>query len=76
MCIIMVMAKGNPNWGRNEPVGWRFRVRGKNPDGKIVVLGNYEKEGEATARYNELVGAGYYRNVSVQRLKPKPPDPD
>ena len=76
MSIMAAMARGNPNWGRKDAVDWRFRVRGKNPAGEIVILGNYEKEGEATARYDELVGAGYYRNVRVQRLKPKPADPD
>jgi hypothetical protein len=70
-----IMAKGNPNWGRSEPVNWRFRVRGKNRDGDMVTLGSYRDEAEARARYNDLVKEGYYRLLSVQSLKPKPADP-
>ena len=68
------MTKGNPNWGRNDPVDWRFRIRGKNLDCKMVSLGNFQDEKEAEDRCDELVKEGYYRNLRVQRLKPKPTD--
>ncbi|MHC4441976.1 MAG: hypothetical protein ACYTF1_04550 [Planctomycetota bacterium] len=68
----MIMVKGNPNWARNAPVDWHFRVRGKNPDGDMVTLGNFQDEKEAEVRYDELVKAGYYRNLRIQHLKPKP----
>ena len=38
----------------------------------MVTLGNYREEGEARARYEDLVKEGYYRLLSVQTLKPKP----
>jgi hypothetical protein len=63
--------KGNPNWGRKEPIDWRFRVRGKNPKGEMVTLGNYREEKEARSRYDELVTEGYYRQLRIQPLKPK-----
>lgn len=72
----ITMARGNPNWGRNEPVNWRFRVRGKNRDGDMVTLGNYQDEAEARTRYDDLAKEGYYRLLSVQSLKPKPADPE
>ena len=75
MCIIVFMAKGNkgnPNWGRNQPVDWCFCVRGEDPHGDLVTLGNYIQEKDATYRYNELVKEGYYRKIRVQHLDPKP----
>ena len=78
VCIIVVMAtvRGNPNRTRNkpEPVDWRFRVRGENRDGETVTLGKYNEEREAKSRYDELVEEGYYRNLRVQHIKPKPAD--
>lgn len=72
----VTMARGNPNWGRNEPVNWRFRVRGKNRDGDMVTLGSYQDEVEARTRYDDLAKEGYYRLLSVQSLKPKPVEPE
>jgi len=63
------MTRGNPNWGRNDPVDWHFRIRGKNLDGDMVSLGNFQNEKEAEYRYDELVKEGYYRNLMVQHLK-------
>ena len=68
------MARGNPNWGKQNAVTWRFRVRGKNPDGDMVTLGNYEQEDDARARYRELVDEGYYRQLRVLPIKPQPTD--
>ena len=68
------MAKGNPNWGKQNSATWRFRVRGKNRDGEMVTLGSYEKEGEARARCQQLTEEGYYRLLRVQALKPVPAD--
>lgn len=63
------MARGNPNWGKKEPAPWRFRVRGKNPEGEMVTLGSYETKREARARYDELVEEAHYRFLRVQPLK-------
>lgn len=62
--------KGNPNWRRDQPVDWRFCVQGEGPHGKLVTLGNYLQEKDATYRYDELVKEGYYRNIRVQHLAP------
>ena len=67
-----VMARGNPTWGKSEPVNWRFRVRGKSPDGRMVTLGKFHEETLAKVRCDELVEEGAYRNLRVQRLTPKP----
>ena len=75
MIVVMATVRGNPDWMRNKLVDWRFRVRGKNRDGETVTLGKYNEEREAKSRYDELVEAGYYRNLRVlQHLKPKPAD--
>jgi len=73
---MMIMAKGNPNWGQQNTVTWRFRVRGKNPDGNMVTLGSYENENEAKARYRELMEEGYYHQLRVQSIKSEPVDPE
>lgn len=75
MRMMTVMVRGNPNWAKQNSVTWHFRVRGKNPNGETVTLGNYENEKEAIARYDQLVEEGYYRLLKVHPLKPKPADP-
>jgi len=59
------MARGNPDWGKVEPVPWRYRVRGKNPEGTMVNLGLYRTEEEATAHYDRLAEEGYYKQLMV-----------
>lgn len=70
------MARGNPNWGKPEPIAWKFRVRGKNPQGQMVTLGNHESEAEAKARFKDLTNEGYYSNLKILPVKPKPPAAD
>jgi|KBSSwiStaDraftv2_1062776.scaffolds.fasta_scaffold2315719_2 hypothetical protein len=60
------MQRGNPEWGKTEPVPWRFRVRGKNPTGEMVNLGCYRTKEEATAHYERLTEEGYYKQLKVQ----------
>lgn len=74
--MIVTMVRGNPNWGKQNPTTWCFRVRGKSPDDEMVTLGIYESEREAKARHVELVKEGYYRLLRVQPLKPKPAEPE
>jgi hypothetical protein len=58
--------KGNPDWGKIEPVPWRFCVRGKNPDGDMVNLGFYRTKEEATDHYDRLTEEGYYKQLMVR----------
>lgn len=60
------MQRGNPNWGKIETVPWRFCVRGKNPDGKMVTLGCYRTKEEATIHYDKLAEEGYYSQLKVK----------
>lgn len=59
------MARGNPEWGQNEPVPWRYRIRGKNPSGHTVTLGCYRTKEEAIAHCEQLAKEGYYKKVKV-----------
>jgi hypothetical protein len=60
---------------QTEPKIWRFRVRGKSGDGKVVTLGSYETEEEARADYEKLVKEAYYRNIKIETVTPPPPAP-
>jgi hypothetical protein len=60
------MQRGNPDWGKPEPVPWRFCIRGKNPDGDMVTLGSYRTKEEATAHHDKLTQEGYYKQLRVQ----------
>ena len=68
------MARGNPNWAKNDPTTWSFRIHGISHDGTMVTLGSYQTEREAKAHYDALVAEGYYDRLKVQTIKPKPAD--
>lgn len=70
------MARGNPNWGKQDVASWRFRVRGQNPSGEMVTLGSYVRESEAEARRQELLTEGYYREVVIEPVEPAPSETD
>ena len=70
------MAKGNPNWGKDKVVDWRFWIRGKSPNGGMVTLGKFREEQEATCRYDELVQEGHYGKLRIEALEPRPADSD
>ncbi len=69
------VARGNPNWGKQEFPDWRFRVRGKSPDGRMVTLGSYMDEKQARAHCDQLIEEGYYRLLRVHPVTPKPAEP-
>src|SRR5580765_4429840 len=64
----VLMSRGNPNWGTIETLPWRYRIRGKTPDGKMVSLGNYRSKEEATPHYEKLVEQRYYKQLTLQTL--------
>jgi hypothetical protein len=68
------MARGNPNWRKDKIVDWRYRIRGKSPDGRTVTLGKFTEKKEATLRYNELVQEGRYGRLRIEPLKPRVAD--
>ena len=53
---------------QGEPKRWR--VRGKSTDGLIVTLGRHDTEKAAEAEAEKLRKAGFYRDVTVERIKP------
>ncbi|NLE59779.1 MAG: hypothetical protein GX616_15585 [Planctomycetes bacterium] len=55
-----------------EPKIWNWRVRARSIDSQIVTLGKYDTEDEAKADRDKIVKEGYYRNVRVEQIKPKP----
>lgn len=63
------------NRQQSEPKIWNWRVRAKSFDSKIVTLGKYDTEDEAKADRDKIVKEGYYRNVRVEQIKPKPETP-
>ena len=69
--MMIAMVRGNPNWKKQNSATRRFCVRGENPDGEMVTLGNYEKEREARARYDEYsIGNPDVRNISGEIIIP------
>jgi hypothetical protein len=55
-----------------EPKIWQWRVRARSFDKQIVTLGKYDTEDEAKADRDKITKEGYYRNVRVEQIKPKP----
>ncbi|MBU0618045.1 MAG: hypothetical protein KKI02_10035 [Planctomycetes bacterium] len=53
---------------QGEPKTWR--VRGKSTDGLMVTLGCHDTEKAAQAEAEKLVKAGFYRDVTVERIEP------
>ena len=53
---------------QGEPKHWR--VRGKSTDGLIVTLGCHDTEKAAQAEAEKLLKQGFYRDVTVERIKP------
>ena len=63
------------NRQQSEPKIWHWRVRGKSSDSQIVTLGKYDTEDEAKADRERIIKEGFYRNVRVEQIKPKPEAP-
>ena len=55
---------------QGEPKRWR--VRGKSTDGLTVTLGCHDTEEAAQAEAEKLLREGFYRDVTVERIKPAP----
>jgi hypothetical protein len=53
---------------QGEPKLWR--VWGKSTDGLAVTLGRHDTEKAAQADAEKLVKQGFYRDVTVERIKP------
>ncbi|MCK4343317.1 MAG: hypothetical protein KAY37_16505 [Phycisphaerae bacterium] len=53
---------------QGEPKRWR--VRGRSTDGLIVTLGRHDTEKAAQADAEKFVKEGFYRDVTVERIKP------
>lgn len=53
---------------QGEPKRWR--VRGKSSDGLMVTLGCHDTEKAAEAEAAKFLKEGFYRNVTVERIKP------
>ena len=53
---------------QGEPKRWR--VRGKSTDGLMVTLGCHDTEKAAKAEAEKLLREGFYRDVTVERIKP------
>jgi hypothetical protein len=53
---------------QGQPKKWR--VTGKSTDGVTVTLGNHDTEKAAQADAEKFLKAGFYRNVSVERITP------
>ena len=60
------------NRQQTEPKIWQWRVRARSFDKQIVTLGKYDTEDEAKADRDKITKEGYYRNVRVEQIKPKP----
>ncbi|MFQ5805149.1 MAG: hypothetical protein ACE5I3_01725 [Phycisphaerae bacterium] len=53
---------------QGEPKRWR--VRGRSNDGLAVTLGCHDTEEAAQAEAEKLLKEGFYRDVTVERIKP------
>jgi hypothetical protein len=53
---------------QGEPKRWR--VRGKSTDGLVVTLGCHDTEQAAKAEAEKLLKEGFYRDLTVERIKP------
>lgn len=53
---------------QGEPKRWR--VRGRSTDGLMVTLGRHDTEKEAQAEAEKLLKEGFYRDVTVEPIKP------
>lgn len=59
-------------WRPSEPKIWRWRVRGRSSDNRLVTLGKYDNEAEARADHQRIVKEGFYRNVKVEEIESLP----
>ncbi|HVP13754.1 MAG TPA: hypothetical protein VMV94_21440 [Phycisphaerae bacterium] len=57
----------------NQPKHWRLRATAA--DGLTITLGRYETAEQAHADRETFAGQGGYRNLSVERIEPKPEPP-
>lgn len=56
------------NWRKSEPKIWRWRVRGKSSDSRVVTLGKYDTEAEAKVDRARIIDEGFYRNVRIEQV--------
>lgn len=54
----------------NQPKSWRLRAVAA--DGLAVTLGRYDTAEEAGAERNKFAAEGRYRNLTVERIEPRP----
>jgi hypothetical protein len=59
------------NWRQNQPKVWRWRVRGRSSDRRLVTLGKYDTENEARADHDRILREGFYCSVIVEQLTAK-----
>lgn len=57
---------------QDEAKVWRWRVRGRSFDSRMVTLGRYDTETEARAEHSRIMKEGLYPNAIVEQLKPAP----
>lgn len=62
-------------WRASTPKIWRWRVRGRSSDSRLVTLGKYDTEADAKADHRRIVSEGFYRDVSIEEIKPLPERP-
>jgi hypothetical protein len=60
------------NWRKMEPKVWGWRIRGKSTDNQTVTLGKFNTKEEAIAEHDVIVKDGFYRNVTIEQIIPKP----